>query len=105
MTIKLPIDENIFAIADGERPWLYQWVGGAERKEEGGKRKEERSASIPLPSLLSPRPSAGSWTLVRGQEYDPGTRLMTVALRPMGVYALSTAYLRAFWFPLVPTLR
>ncbi len=53
------------------------------------------------------RPSSvvGFWTLVRGQEYDPGTRLMTVALRPMGVYALSTAYLRAFWFPLVPTLR
>jgi hypothetical protein len=105
VTITLPIDENIFAIADGERPWLYQWVGGAERKEEGGKRKEERSASIPLPSLLSPRPSAGSWTLVRGQQYNAGTLLMTVALKPMGVYALSTAYVREFWFPLVPVVK
>ena len=105
VTITLPIDEGIFASADGERPWLYQWVGGAERKEEGGKRKEERSASIPLPSLLSPRPSAGSWTLVRGQQYDAGTLLMTVALRPMGVYALSTAYVREFWFPLVPVVK
>jgi hypothetical protein len=98
VTIQLPIDENIFAIADGERPWLYQWVGGAERKEEGGKRKEERSAS-------ANRSSAGSWSLVRGQQYDMGTRLMTVALRPMGVYALSTAYLRAYYLPLVPVLK
>jgi hypothetical protein len=43
--------------------------------------------------------------LVRGQQYEPTTRVMTVALRPMGEYALSTAYLRANWFPLVPVLR
>jgi hypothetical protein len=30
---------------------------------------------------------------------------MTVGLKPMGVYALSTAYLRAFWFPVVPVLQ
>jgi hypothetical protein len=104
VTIQLPIDENIFAIGDGERPWLYQWVGGEERGERGEEREEERSAltshSSPLTSL-----SAGRWILVRGQQYEPTTRIMTVALRPMGEYALSTAYLRANWFPLVPVLR
>jgi len=30
---------------------------------------------------------------------------MTVGLKPMGVYALSTAYLRDYWFPVVPLLR
>lgn len=33
------------------------------------------------------------WTLVRGPQYDPGTQQMTVTLRPMGVYALSTVVL------------
>jgi len=28
-----------------------------------------------------------------------------VGLKPMGVYALSTAYLRDFWFPVVPRLK
>jgi hypothetical protein len=37
--------------------------------------------------------------------YEPTTRVMTVALRPMGEYALSTAYLRSYWFPVVPVLR
>jgi hypothetical protein len=66
VTIQLPIDENIFAIQDGERPWLYLWVGGeergerkegrGERKEGRGVRKERKSAGLslltPLPSLL-----------------------------------------------------
>jgi len=30
---------------------------------------------------------------------------MTVGLKPMGVYALSTAYLRGYYFSLVPRLR
>ena len=97
VTIKLPIDENIFALADGERTWLYFWtdVGG------------RPSSVVRRPSSVVRRPSSvvGFWALVRGQEYNPGTRLMTVALKPMGVYALSTAYLRAFWFPVVPVLQ
>jgi hypothetical protein len=111
VTITLPIDEGIFAIQDGERPWLYQWIGGEERGkrgEERGKRSEEReeersaltSHSSPLTSL-----SAGRWILVRGQQYDAGTQVMTVALRPMGEYALSTSLVRSYWVPLVPVLR
>ena len=111
VTITLPIDESIFAIADGERPWLYQWVGGegrGERGEERGKRSEEReeersaltSHSSPLTSL-----SSGRWVLVRGQVYEPTTQVMTVALRPMGEYALSTSLVRSYWLPLVPVLR
>jgi hypothetical protein len=42
---------------------------------------------------------------VRGQVYEPTTRVMTVALRPMGEYALSTSLLRSYWLPLVPVLR
>jgi hypothetical protein len=30
---------------------------------------------------------------------------MTVGLKPMGVYALSTAFLRDYWFPQMPLLR
>jgi hypothetical protein len=104
VTIQLPIDENIFAIQDGERPWLYQWIGGEERVKRSEEREEESSAltshSSPLTSL-----SSGRWILVRGQVYEPTTRVMTVALRPMGEYALSTAYLRSYWFPVVPVLR
>jgi alpha-tubulin suppressor-like RCC1 family protein len=111
VTITLPIDEGIFAIQDGERPWLYQWVGregrgekGEERGKSGEEREEERSAltshSSPLTSL-----SAGRWVLVRGQQYDAGTQRMTVALRPMGEYALSTAYLRSYWLPVVPVVK
>jgi hypothetical protein len=97
VTITLPIDEGIFAIADGERPWLYQWTGGSDSYSYSGK---STTNTITIHSA-----SVGSWSLVRGQEYDPGTRLMTVALRPMGVYALSTAYVREFWFPLVPVVK
>jgi hypothetical protein len=43
--------------------------------------------------------------LVRGQVYEPTTRVMTVALRPMGEYALSTTLLRSYWFPVVPTMK
>jgi hypothetical protein len=42
---------------------------------------------------------------VRGQVYEPTTQVMTVALRPMGEYALSTSILRAYWFSLVPVLK
>jgi hypothetical protein len=104
VTITLPIDEGIFAIADGERPWLYQWVGGEERGKRSEEREEERSAltshSSPLTSL-----SSGRWVLVRGQQYEPTTQVMTVALRPMGEYALTTSVLRANWLPLLPVLR
>jgi alpha-tubulin suppressor-like RCC1 family protein len=104
VTIQLPIDENIFAIQDGERPWLYQWVGGEERGERSEEREEEGSALFSLSSSLTSSAS-GRWVLVRGQAYEPTTRVMTVALRPMGEYALSTAILRSYWFPVVPTLR
>ncbi len=73
-------------------------------------REEERSAltshSSPLTSL-----SAGRWVLMRGQQYAAGTQVMTadapmtVALRPMGEYALSTSLVRSYWLPLVPVLR
>jgi hypothetical protein len=43
--------------------------------------------------------------LVRGQVYEPTTQVMTVALRPMGEYALSTSLVRSYWLPLVPVLR
>jgi hypothetical protein len=95
VTIKLPIDENIFAIADGERPWLYSWTADGRPQTAVGTTVDGGQRSV----------VGGRWTLVRGQEYDPGTRLMTVGLKPMGVYALSTAYLRAFWFPVVPVLQ
>jgi hypothetical protein len=102
VTIQLPVDPAI--VPNGERPYLYQWVGGQERGERSEEREEEGSAlfshSSPLTSL-----SSGRWVLVRGQVYEPTTRVMTVALRPMGEYALSTAYLRAYWFPVVPMLR
>jgi hypothetical protein len=90
VTITLPIDEGIFAIADGERPWLYSWTP------DGGR-----------PTAESGRPTAdgGRWVLVRGQQYDAGTQLMTVALRPMGEYALSTSLVRSYWMPLMPVLR
>jgi len=92
VTIRLPIDENIFAIQDGERPWLYQYVVLGQQR---GKSGEE----------IGNRAAAGRWILVRGQAYDPGARLMTVGLKPMGVYALSTAFLRDYWFPQMPLLK
>jgi hypothetical protein len=97
--IRLPIDENIFAVQDEEQPWLYQYVVlGQERGksgEERGNRKQE----------IGNQAAAGRWILVRGQQYDSGTRLMTVSLRPMGVYALSTTVLREYWFPQMPDLK
>jgi hypothetical protein len=99
VTIRLPIDENIFAIADGERPWLYQYVVLGEERGKSGEERGNRKQEI------GNRAAAGRWILVRGQAYDPGVQLMTVALRPMGVYALSTAYLREYWFPQVPVVR
>jgi alpha-tubulin suppressor-like RCC1 family protein len=102
VTIQLPVDPAI--VPNGERPYLYQWVGGQERGERSEEREEEGSAlfshSSPLTSL-----SSGRWVLVRGQVYEPTTRVMTVALRPMGEYALSTTLLRSYWFPVVPTMK
>jgi alpha-tubulin suppressor-like RCC1 family protein len=102
VTIQLPVDPAI--VPNGEQPYLYQWIGGEERGKRSVEREEERSAltshSSPLTSLAS-----GRWTLVAGQSYDGGTRTMTVGLRPMGVYALSTAYLRSYWFPVVPVMK
>ena len=103
VTIKLPVDEGIFALADGERPWLYQWTTDAKPTTDDGR---PMSTVVCRPSsVVCRRLRVGFWTLVRGQEYDPGTRLMTVGLKPMGVYALSTAYLRAYWLPLVPVVK
>jgi hypothetical protein len=101
VTITLPIDEGIFAIADGERPWLYQWVGGSDRD----RYRDSGRLATKTNTMTIHSAAAGSWSLVRGQEYDAGMLLMTVALRPMGVYALSTAYVREFWFPLVPVVK
>ena len=99
VTIRLPIDENIFAIQDGERPWLYQYVALGQQRGKSGEERGNRNEEI------GNRAAAGRWILVRGQQYDPGARLMTVGLRPMGLYALSTTYVRAYWFPVVPLLR
>jgi hypothetical protein len=96
VTITLPIDEGIFAIQDGERPWLYQWMGTTDDR-----RQTTDLTVVRRPSSVV----SGQWVLVRGQQYEPTTRVMTVALRPMGEYALSTAYLRSYWFPVVPVLR
>jgi hypothetical protein len=102
VTIQLPVDPAI--VPNGERPYLYQWIGGEERGKRSEEREEERSAltshSSPLTSLAS-----GRWTLVAGQSYDASTKVVTVGLRPMGVYALSTALLRSYWFPVVPVLQ
>jgi hypothetical protein len=95
VTITLPIDEGIFAIADGERPWLYSWTADGRPQTAVGTTVDGGQRLV----------VGGRWILVRGQEYNPGTRLMTVALRPMGVYALSTAYIRAYWLPLVPVVK
>jgi hypothetical protein len=96
VTITLPIDEGIFAIQDGERPWLYQWMGTTDDR-----RQTTDLTVVRRPSSVV----SGQWVLVRGQVYEPTTRVMTVALRPMGEYALSTAILRAYWFSLVPVLK
>jgi hypothetical protein len=95
VTITLPIDEGIFAIADGERPSLYSWTADGRPQTAVGTTVDGGQRLV----------VGGRWILVRGQEYNPGTRLMTVALRPMGVYALSTAYIRAYWLPLVPVVK
>jgi hypothetical protein len=95
ITIELPVDPEI--VPAGERPWLYQWSGGEERGERSEEREEEGSA---LTSL-----SSGQWTLVPNQTYDAANRNVTVALRPMGLYALSTSLVRSYWLPLVPVLR
>jgi hypothetical protein len=42
---------------------------------------------------------------VPGQSYDPVNQRVTVALRPMELYALSTTLIRDYWFPLVPPLK
>ncbi len=95
VTIKLPIDENIFAIADGERPWLYSWTADGRPQTAVGTTVDGGQRLV----------VGGRWILVRGQEYNAGTQVVTVTLRPMGVYALSTLRLRAYWFPLVPVVQ
>jgi hypothetical protein len=79
-------------------------VGGQERGERNEEREEESSALTSHSSYLTSSAS-GRWVLVRGQSYDASTKVVTVGLRPMGVYALSTALLRSYWFPVVPMLK
>jgi hypothetical protein len=85
ITVALPVDPAI--VPNAERPWLYQWitigtVTGAQRSAAGGR-----------------------WMLVPRQIYDSANRTVSVALKPMGLYALSTSYRRATHFPMVPVLR
>jgi alpha-tubulin suppressor-like RCC1 family protein len=94
ITIALPVDPSI--VPSGERPWLYQWVETTDDRRQTTDDGSDRRPS----SVVS-----GQWVLVRSQEYESTTRVVTVALRPMGVYALSTAILRSYWFPVVPVLR
>jgi hypothetical protein len=85
-------------VPNAERPWLYQWIGRA-----GNPRGEsERLFPADASSRLS---SSGFWALVPRQVYDPVNRKVSVVLKPMGLYALSTSYRRATHFPLVPMLR
>jgi hypothetical protein len=109
VTINLPVDVSI--VPAGERPWLYVWTAGEERGERSEQREEEGSALTSHTSSLFSRSSpltsraGGRWTLVPGQSYDPVNQRVTVALRPMELYALSTTLIRDYWFPLVPPLK
>jgi hypothetical protein len=91
ITIALPVDPAI--VPDGETPYLWEWVEATGRPQtaDGGRRTA----------------ASGRWAYVQGQSYDAATKQVTVALRPMGLYALSTSILsgRSYWFPLVPTVR
>jgi hypothetical protein len=98
ITIALPVDPAI--VPTGETPYLWEWV-----EVESQSRKSERKplSTLSSDSLLI----GGRWTYVQGQSYDAATKQVTVALKPMGLYALSTSILsgRAYWFPIVPMLR
>jgi hypothetical protein len=100
ITIALPVDPAI--VPTGETPYLWEWTTAEERGERSEKRERESSALTPRSSSLTPR-----WEYVQGQSYDAATKQVTVALKPMGLYALSTSILsgRAYWFPIVPMLR
>jgi hypothetical protein len=52
-----------------------------------------------------PSSVVGRWTLVSGQSYDAVAQQVTVALKPMKLYALSTVLIRDYWFSLVPVLQ
>ena len=89
ITIELPVDPSI--VPNGERPWLYVFVPAAAGKSESGK----------LATNTIHSSSAGMWSLVPGQRYNPATMRVTVRLSRMETYALSTLVLHNYYVPQV----
>ena len=87
ITIELPVDPSV--VPNGEWPWLYVFVPAAAGKSDSGK----------LATNTIHSSSAGMWSLVPGQRYDPATMRVTVRLSRMETYALSTLILRNYYFP------
>jgi hypothetical protein len=69
-----------------EQPWLYTWTAV--------QTTDDDRSSV-----------SGRWALVPGQSYDAVAQQVTVALKPMKLYALSTVLIRDYWFSLVPVLQ
>ena len=91
VTIQLPVDVSI--VPSGERPWLYTWTA------DGGLPSAVQTTDGDRSSV------SGRWALVPGQSYDAVAQEVTVALKPMNLYALSTVLIRDYWFSLVPVLQ
>jgi hypothetical protein len=91
VTIQLPVDVSI--VPSGERPWLYTWTA------DGGLPSAVQTTDDDRSSV------SGRWALVPGQSYDAVAQEVTVALKPMNLYALSTVLIRDYWFSLVPVLQ
>jgi len=84
---------DVSIVPSGERPWLYTWTA------DGGLPSAVQTTDDDRSSV------SGRWALVPGQSYDAVAQEVTVALKPMNLYALSTVLIRDYWFSLVPVLQ
>jgi hypothetical protein len=90
VTISLPVDPSV--VPAGQRPWLYAWTT------DGGR---PTAIGEPVRRAAQDRRAAGGgrWTLVPKQTYDAGSGMITVAVKPMSLYALSTVRVWTNRFP------
>ena len=89
VTISLPVDPSV--VPAGQRPWLYVWTTGGGRP----------TADAATTDDGRPTTVGGRWTLVPNQTYSAGSGVITVAVKPMALYALSTLAMHQYYVPQV----
>ncbi len=95
--LELPVDPLVVPASQIAR--LYEWVA-ASRSDRDSDRDSGVSTTETIAATVHTL-SAGQWSVVPAQSYDPAAGLVTAPIQRLGTYALVAMPAYQWWFPLV----